>query len=378
MRAVVVSGIWPPDVGGPASHAPALARFLVGRAHVVEVVTTASSAPAAEAFPVRWVSRRLPPGARHAAVAAGVARAARRADVVYATSMVRRAVGAATAARRPVVVKLVADEAYERARRSGRFPGSLEEYQTWPGERRDRALRRSRTVALGRAAHVFVPSAYLRDVALGWGLDPSRISVLPNPAPPLPMLPPREELRAALGAPAGPLLAFAGRLTSQKALGDLLSALATVEGATLVLLGEGPEREALERQAAQLGLAGRVRFLGGGAREDVLRLFAAADAAVLSSAWENFPHTVVEALAVGTPVVATAVGGVPEIVVEEDNGLLVPARDTAALGAALRRITGDDDLRARLAARAAPSVAHLAEDVLLVQVEEQLLRAVGR
>jgi glycosyltransferase involved in cell wall biosynthesis len=378
VRVVVVSGIWPPDVGGPASHAPAVARFLLGRGHAVEVVTTASSAPAAEAFPVRWVSRRLPPGVRHAAVAARVARAARRADVVYATSMVRRAVGAATVARRPAVVKLVADEAYERARRSGRFSGSLEEFQAWPGERRDQALRHSRTAALDRAAHVFVPSAYLRDVALGWGLDPSRISVLPNPAPPLPTLPPREELRARLDAPRGPLLAFAGRLTSQKALDDLLSALASVEGATLLLLGEGPEREALEREAARLGLTGRVRFLGGGVRDDVLRLFAAADAVVLSSAWENFPHTVVEALAVGTPVVATAVGGVPEVVVHEDNGLLVPPHDVAALGAALRRITGDDDLRARLAARAAPSVAQLAEDVLLAQVEEQLIRTVAR
>lgn len=378
MRAVVVSGIWPPDVGGPASHAPALARFLTGRGHGVEVVTTASSAPPAEAFPVHWVSRRLPSGARHAAVAARVARAARPADVVYATSMVRRAVGAATLARRPVVVKLVADEAYERARRSGRFPGSLEDFQSWPGDRRDRALRRSRTASLARAAHVFVPSAYLRDVALGWGLDPSRISVLPNPAPPLPVLPSRDELRAALDAPPGRLLAFAGRLTVQKALRDLLSALASVEGVTLLILGEGPERAALERQAAQLGLGRRVRFLGGGVREDVLRVFAAADAAVLSSAWENFPHTVVEALAVGTPVVATAVGGVPEVVLHEDNGLLVPAHDVTALGVALRRITGDDDLRARLAARAAPSVAHLAEDVLLAQVEAELLRAVGR
>ncbi len=378
MRALVVSGIWPPDVGGPASHAPALARFLVARGHAVEVVTTASSPPPAESFPVRWVSRGLPPGVRHVAVAAQVTRAARRADVVYATSMVRRAVGAASLARRPTVVKLVADEAYERARRSGRFRGSLEEFQTWPGERRDRALRRSRTVALGRAAHVFVPSAYLRDVALGWGLDPSRISVLPNPAPPLPALPPRKELRAALDPPPGPLLAFAGRLTRQKALGDLLSALVSVEGVALLLLGEGPERDSLEREAGRLGLAGRVRFLGGGVRDDVLRLFAAADAAVLSSAWENFPHTVVEALAVGTPVVATAVGGVPEVVLHEDNGLLVPAHDVAALGAALRRITGDDDLRARLAARAAPSVAHLAEAVLLGQVEAQLLRAVRR
>ncbi|MGL6279334.1 MAG: glycosyltransferase, partial [Gaiella sp.] len=196
MRVVVVSGIWPPDVGGPAVHAPALGRFLVARGHAVSAVTTAVAPPAAETFPVHWVSRHLPAPARHALVAARIARAARGADVVYATSMVRRATGAATAARRPVVVKLVADEAYERARRSERFAGSLEDYQTWQGGRRDAALRRSRTVALRRAAHVFVPSAYLRTVALGWGLDAAHVTVLPNPAPPLPPLPPRRELRA--------------------------------------------------------------------------------------------------------------------------------------------------------------------------------------
>ncbi|MGL6280351.1 MAG: glycosyltransferase, partial [Gaiella sp.] len=252
------------------------------------------------------------------------------------------------------------------------------DYQTWQGGRRDAALRRSRTVALRRAAHVFVPSAYLRTVALGWGLDAAHVTVLPNPAPPLPPLPPRRELRARLGVPDETvLLAFAGRLTSQKALPDLLQAMAAVGEVTLLLLGDGPDRPELERLTAALGLDDRVRFLGGGTRDDVLRLFAAADVAVLSSSWENFPHTVVEALAVGAPVVATAVGGVPEIVVDGENGLLVPARDVDALRAALERIARDPELRARLAERAAPSVAGLAEEVLLAEIENCLLRVVG-
>lgn len=378
MRVVVVSGIWPPDVGGPASHAPALARFLVGQGHAVEVVTTAERQPAAEAFPVHWASRGLPPGARHAVAAAHVASAARRADVVYATSMVRRAVAASVVSRRPVVVKLVADEAYERARRSGRFDGTLEDFQAWSGDRRVAMLRRTRTGALRRATHVFVPSAYLRDIALGWGLDPQRISVLPNPAPPAPELPPRAELRAALGEPSGTLLAFAGRLTRQKALGDLLAAVVGLDAVTVLLLGDGPERAALEAEVERLDLGDRVRFLGGGSRDDVLRLFAAADAAVLPSAWENFPHTVVEALAVGTPVVATAVGGVPEVVVHDDNGLLVPPHDVVALRAAIERLVTDPDLLARLAARAALSVEPFSEDVLLARIEEQLLEVALR
>jgi glycosyltransferase involved in cell wall biosynthesis len=377
MNVLVVSGIWPPDVGGPASHAPALAFFLLGRGHRVEVVTTAQEPPAPQPYPVAWVSRRLPAGLRHVRSVLAIRRAAVASDVVYATGMVRRAALGALLARRPLVVKLVADEAYERARRSSLFDGTLEEFQRVSGGVRLRALRVSRNRALARAEHVFCPSAYLRGIALGWGLDPGHVTVLPNPAPRLPDLPDQAEARAALGL-TGPLLAFAGRLTAQKDLEVALAAMASLPGVRLAVLGDGPERGRLERRAAELGLDGRVRFLGGGGRDDVLTLFRAADAVVLSSSWENFPHTVVEALAVGTPVVATAVGGVSEVVRDGENGLLVPPRDAGALAAALRRLVDEPGLRGRLAAAAAPSVELLAEELLLAVIEERLEAAAVR
>ena len=379
MRVTVVSGIWPPDVGGPAVHAPALARFLVARGHHVEVVTTADRPPTPELFRIDWVPRRLPPGARHAAASATIARSSRRTDIVYATSMIRRAAGGATAARRPYVVKLVADEAYERARRSGAFDGTLEAFQEWEGDARIRALRVTRTAALRRAAHVFVPSAYLRRIALGWGLDETHVSVLPNPAPSAGELPLVEGDRGRPAAGAPLALAFAGRLTSQKDLEVLLTAVAAVPAVTLTLLGDGPERERLEAETARLGIGDRVRFLGGGDRADVLRLFAGADAAVLSSSWENFPHTVVEALAVGTPVIATAVGGVPEIVRDGENGLLVPARDPSAFAAALTPICRETPRCASSSSgAAAPSVEALGEAQLLARVEALLLDVIAR
>jgi glycosyltransferase involved in cell wall biosynthesis len=107
----------------------------------------------------------------------------------------------------------------------------------------------------------------------------------------------------------------------------------------------------------------------------VLRLFAAADASVLSSAWENFPHTVVEALAVGCPVVSTAVGGVPEVVRDGENGLLVPPSDPAALGAALSRFFADRALRERLAANARTSVDGYTEAAVFERIEAELARA---
>ena len=372
MRVVVVSGIWAPDVGGPASHAPALADALVEAGHTVEVVTTADLAPDTQPYPVHWVARDRPAPLRHLAVAREVRRAAQGADRVYATTMVRRAALGAALGRRPLVVKLVADEAYERERRAGRFAGTLEEFQAERRGLRLRFLRATRTAALRRARCIVVPSAYLRQIAIGWGLDPSRIDVVPNPAPELPEHPTRDEARATLGID-GFALGVAGRLTAQKALGDTLEALARVPDVALLVLGDGPERAKLERRAGELGLADRVRFLGAGTRDDVIALFRAVDAALLTSAWENLPHTLLEALATGTPVIATAVGGIPEVVRDEENGLLVPPRDIAAIASAIDRLVHDDALRASLAAAAAPSVEELAEPRILRRIVQAIV-----
>jgi glycosyltransferase involved in cell wall biosynthesis len=289
--------------------------------------------------------------------------------------MLGRASLGAAIARRPLVVKLVADEAYERARRRRLFDGDLDAFQRFAGGARVRALRGARDRALRRVDHLVCPSSYLASLAVSWGVPAERVTVIPNAAPPLPELPTRDEARAELGV-SGPTLAFAGRVTKQKSLGIALDALGRVRDVELVIAGDGPDLEAVRGEVSRRGLDGRVRFLGPLGREGVLTLFRAADASLLTSSWENFPHTVVEALAVGTPVVATAVGGVPEVVRDGENGLLVPPGDVDALAAAIRRVVEDGALRARLAVAAAPSVAELSPDRLYTRLESILESAV--
>ena len=366
MRVLVVSGIWPPDVGGPASHAPEVAAFLRGRGHEVEVVTTADAKPQSAGYPIRYTPRRLPAGLRHVHSAVLIARRARRADVVYTTGMFTRSALGAALVRRPYVLKLTGDPAFERARWRGLVGGDVDAYQRGGGGFVDRLLRRTRDRTVCGAAFVFCPSAYLRELAVSWGAQPARVEVLPNPAPAALDLPPRDELRRRLGLD-GLVLVFAGRLTAQKALEVAFAAVERCDGVTLLVAGDGPERERLERLAGP-----RVRFLGPVSRHEALELFAAADATVLSSSWENFPHTVVEALAAGTPVVATDVGGVGEVVRDGENGLLVPAGDVDALATAMRRLAGDPELARRLRAAAAPSVAGYAPERLFARLEDVL------
>jgi len=127
MKVLIVSGIWPPDVGGPASHAPEVAGWLRERGHLVEVVVTADAPPAQDDYPVHWVSRALPPGVRHAAALRAILKNARQADVIYSTGMFGRSSLGAFLARTPVVLKLTADPAFERARRRGFVDGEVGE-----------------------------------------------------------------------------------------------------------------------------------------------------------------------------------------------------------------------------------------------------------
>jgi glycosyltransferase involved in cell wall biosynthesis len=315
---------------------------------------------------VEVVSRRLPFPLRYGRVALAGARAAHRADVVYASATYAAAAIASTLGRRPLVAKLVSDPAYERAQRYGLFAGTIEEFQR-AGSRPVRVLKALRNAALRRARTIVAPSTYLAEIAGGWGLRGGEIHVLTNPTPP-----PRDVEAEEL--PQGTFV-FVGRLTRAKDLGTAIAALALAPEARLVIVGDGPDRVELERVAAGSTAADRIEFRGSLSRDDALRVVAGAEAGLLSSAWENLPHSAVEALSVGVPVVATSVGGVPEVVRDGENGLLVPPGRPDELAAALRRLLEEPGLRARLAAAAKPSVEAISSEAIYGRLEALLVEA---
>ncbi len=165
-----------------------------------------------------------------------------------------------------------------------------------------------------------------------------------------------ETARFALKLPPEALvLGTLGRLTEQKGQRILLQVVAAlardVPELVLFLAGAGPLREALEAETSRLGLADRVRFLG--VRRDRATLYAAMDVFVLPSHWEGLSLALVEAMGAGRAVVATDVGGNPEVVSNGRTGLLVPSNDADALAGALRTLATDRQLRAALGDAAA-------------------------
>ena len=149
-----------------------------------------------------------------------------------------------------------------------------------------------------------------------------------------------DDIRSEVGVPDGhPLVVAVARLAPQKALHVMLEALATVDRAHLAILGDGPLGPRLREQAHTLGLGDRVHFLG--FRQDVPDHVAAADTFCLSSIWEGVPLSAQEAILLGTPIVATDVGGMDELVTDGTSGWLVPRDDPGALAAALAEALAD-------------------------------------
>jgi glycosyltransferase involved in cell wall biosynthesis len=186
----------------------------------------------------------------------------------------------------------------------------------------------------------------------------------------------REEIRASLGIPAdAPLFVTVAGLHPYKNHAASIRAIASERlrsaGAHFLVAGDGAMRCALEQQARDLRVERVVHFLG--VRSDVARVLAAADVFVLPSTFEGNPLSVMEAMAAGKPVVATAVGCVPELVCEE-AGIVVPSGDEAALQEAMTALAGDLALARRKGAAAARLARERFDDERMARAYERLFQ----
>jgi glycosyltransferase involved in cell wall biosynthesis len=203
---------------------------------------------------------------------------------------------------------------------------------------RQRLAKRLTSSAVAR--HVGVGERTSREVEVLLGLAEGSVPTIHNGVPDI-AVEPRRKVRP------GPIVGAVGRLEQQKGFDVLLRAFRDVEGATLVIVGDGSERERLQSVAGELGIEGRVVWQGWS--EDARSYLPSFDVLVLPSRFEGFPLVVLEAHLAETAVVATNVGSVSEAVLDGETGLLVPPADADALAVAIRQLLADADLRRRFA-----------------------------
>ena len=238
--------------------------------------------------------------------------------------------------------------------RLARVPVVIAHEHSWSYEGQPaRRLLDREVIARGADAFVAVSREDERRMVAVEGVDPAVIRFIPNGIPAQHRL--GHDVRAELGLqPDAPVIATVGQLRSEKALDLLIAAAGELvhrfPALRVLIVGDGPEDATLRRAAAAAGLGETVLFLG--RRGDVPDVLAAADVAVCCSDREGSPLSVMEYMAAGIPVVATRVGGVPDLIEPEVHGLLVPRGQAPPLATALARLLADGALRAQMGGRA--------------------------
>ena len=193
--------------------------------------------------------------------------------------------------------------------------------------------------AAGQAQAIITVSAALKAKLVELGVDEAMITVLRNGVDVEVFHPvPRELARERLGLPRGPLVLSVGNLVPEKGHELVIDAIAELPGAQLAIIGDGPLLAQLGSHAEKRGVATRVHFLAVRPQAELKWVYGGADVLVLASSREGWPNVLLESMACGTPVVATDVGGVREIVTDTSAGTIVPERSGAALARAVRSL----------------------------------------
>jgi teichuronic acid biosynthesis glycosyltransferase TuaC len=201
--------------------------------------------------------------------------------------------------------------------------------------------------AIRDAAALIAVSGALKQALVGLGAPPEKVTVLRNGVETTLFHPPddRATARAALGL-TGPTLISVGLLIERKGHHRVIEAMASLPGYTLLIVGEGPERSRLAAMIERRGLADRVRLLGSRPHAELPALYGAADALVLASSREGWANVLLEAMACGTPVIASNIWGNPEVVRTAAAGLITESNTAEGIVAATHRLFADPPDRA--------------------------------
>lgn len=330
MKICIVSPLFPPEIGGPATYTYELARGLQKRGHTVEVVTLSD----ADVVQPRGVevhrvkqSTTLGTISRQAVLLTKVVRVGNRCGIIYAQDP--EVVGFASVIagkilRKPVAVKYVGDIAWEKAFGDGATDKFLEDFLDKPESGFEyRLIKKIQNFVLNSANNIITPSNYLGSlVSKNYTHNNNKTTIVRN-AVDLEKIN-NIEGRGRFGEPG---VVTVGRLVPWKRIDQLIEAVPELSTKypefKLIIIGDGQERAKLESRAASLSITDKVEFMGAVKHETVIRRLKEADLFVLNSVYEGLPHVVIESMASRTPVLATDISGTDELIQNGETGFLM-------------------------------------------------------
>ena len=375
-RVLITTGVYPPESGGPATYSKLLVEELPKRG--IEAVV----------LPFREV-RSLPKILRHFAYFLKALKRARGAEIIFAQDPVSVGLPSALAAKilgKKFLLKVVGDYAWEQYCQQRKslleflifnFKFSkpkkkefifLDDFQSRNFDFLTELRRKIERWVARQADKIIVPSKYLKKIVMMWGVEERKIEVVYNAFEPPKAETSKEEARKKLGLK-GFILISAGRLVPWKGFGALVEIMPEIareiSEAKLYIIGDGPDYGNLKSKIKKLNLEGVVFALGSLPRGELLQYLCAGDVFVLNTGYEGFSHLLLEAMAMGIPVITTKAGGNPEIIEDNKNGLLVEYNDKAALKEAVLKLYRQPEFGERLAKNAREKLEEFSKERML-------------
>lgn len=329
MRLLLATGLYPPEIGGPATYAKLFEQELPR--YGIEVLVLPFG-------PVR----SFPPMLRHIAYAWLLSQRIHRVDLVLVQDTVSTGLPTALIcmlARKKYVVRVPGDYAWEQGVQRFGVKDSLDDFQHRSHGLFVGILRMIQRFVVNHAECVVAPSKYMAAIISQWSPKIRRIDVIYNGIELAESLPVARQKN---------LIVSSGRLVPWKGFDELIDIVAAHKEWKLDILGDGPQLHALEKKIEKSGTKERIALRGRLSQSSARDAFAGAAVFVLNSRYEGLSHTLVEAMSVGTPVVATNAGGNPEVIEPGVDGVLVDVGDTKGLEQAIFRLMSDDTLRKKI------------------------------
>lgn len=352
-KVLLISNIFPPAIGGPATFGVRLGERLSRDGYrVTFVCATAAPAEMDGQYPFKVIragtkGNRL---LREMNMRCRLALAMLNADMVYCMGLEHQTHWAARITRKKYTLRIGGDSVWERARNAGITrlePESFYRQSTSEDRAYVHVEERRRIAQLGDASAIIYVSNYLKNLAQLWsGKQRPPEFVVPNAIEP-------EEAHPVNRREDGELLRvlFVGRQTNWKGVDAVLLAVSRVEGAVLTVAGSGPAWPGSADLAVRLGLSSRAEFLDRVHGNEVQNLMRSHHVLVLPSLYEGMSNTLIEAGAAGLACIASNRGGNPELILDGESGLLVDPFDTESLAALLTLLMNDEERRVELATR---------------------------
>ncbi|MBU1179789.1 glycosyltransferase family 4 protein [Patescibacteria group bacterium] len=386
MNLLICTGIYPPDIGGPATYSKLISEKLSQRGHSVRILTYAPLSSRAElrqsaerSRGISFVSKKFPAGIRHLAYFWQVLKLGRSADIIYVQDSVSVGFPAALAnlfLKKKFILKVVGDYAWEQSRQITNYElptASLDDFYPFSKSHSFKIdlLYLIQNWVARKADKIITPSFYLKKILIdGWKIGENKIKVIYNSF---------DINQSIINHQSSIINSFkilsVGRLVPWKGFDTLIDIVKDMPNVELEIIGDGPMKEKLESGIRNQELGNKIKLMGRLGHEDVIKKMQEADLFVLNTAYEGLSHVILEAMACGLPVAVSRAGGNTELVGEnEERGELFEYNNKERIKEKIIHMENHRDIHMDKAKKAKEFVFGFNQEKMINELENNLQR----